>query len=119
MDAGLGVSMRLMKEPEGARPWPMDGRRVRRVMEGLRVLDTDGRRLGEQGAGEPGWTVAAQLEIALNVLERRRWTWVVVGRAGRGARGGEGRGWARFFNAGGVARKANWTLGNWAAISNS
>ena len=115
MDAGLGVSMRLMKEPDGARPWPMDGRRVRRVMDGLRVLVTDGRRLGEQGAGEPGWTVAAQLDILLNVLERRRWT-RVVGRAGRGARGGEGRGWARFFNAGGVARKANWALGNWTAI---
>ena len=84
-------------------------------MDGLRVLVTDGRRLGEQGAGEPGWMVAAQLDILLNVLERRRWT-RVVGRAGRGARGGEGRGWARFFNAGGVARKANWALGNWTAI---
>jgi len=45
----------------------MDGRRV---IEGRREEETDGRRCGECGAGDPGWTWAAQLAMLANALER-------------------------------------------------
>lgn len=46
------VSTMWIKEPEAARWW--EGRRFRREKEERRELDTDGRRCGDLGAGEPG-----------------------------------------------------------------
>lgn len=43
-----------MKEPEGARPCEIEGRRFKREKEERLELDTDGRRCGDLGAGEPG-----------------------------------------------------------------
>ena len=43
-----------LKEPEGALPCEMEGRRLRREKEERRELDTDGRRCGDLGGGEPG-----------------------------------------------------------------
>jgi hypothetical protein len=51
----VGVSRKLRNDPVVKRMEVTDGRRPR-VMEDLRVLETDGLRCGECGAGEPGWT---------------------------------------------------------------
>lgn len=94
-----------MNEPEGARPWEMDGRRLRREILGRRdeLLVIDGRRCGERGAGDPGWTWDAQATIAENEAGTG---------GGGGGPGGAGRGavgLGRFLcvAGGGFARKAN------------
>lgn len=101
----VGVSMIWINEPEGARLWEIDERRLCREMLGRRdeLLVIDGRRCGERGAGDPGWTCAAQATI----VEKEAGT----GGGGRGP-GGAGRGAVgigRFFcvGGGGFARKAN------------
>lgn len=101
----VGVSMIWMNEPEGARPWEMDERRLCREILGRRdeLLVIDGRRCGERGAGEPGWTCAAQETM----VEKEEG----AGGEGRGP-GGAGRGAVgvgRFFcvGGGGFARKGN------------
>lgn len=83
--------MKVRNEPEGVQEWVMEMEGRRPIIEGRRpVMDerrvTEGLRLGERGAGEPGWTSAAQEAMAENVLERRR----MVG-PGTGGRGRVGR----------------------------
>jgi hypothetical protein len=67
----------MNEEPEGARPWEMDGRRLKRDMEERReeVLVIDRRRWGERGAGEPGWTCAAHARMPELGFERMRTGW--------------------------------------------
>jgi len=92
-----GVSRIFRNDPEAKRTEAMDGRRPR-VIEGLRVLETEDR--GDWGGGDPGWTCCAQLAMAVTVLERRR--------DGEGGipDGGRGSPWVgRFFCWGGLARK--------------
>ena len=48
------VSTKWIKEPEAALACEIEGRRLRREKEDRRELDTDGRRCGDLGAGEPG-----------------------------------------------------------------
>jgi len=74
-----------------------------RVREGFRRLDADGERWGVEGvsgAGEPGWTWAAQAAIfAEKVAERGTYGSWLVGRAGRSMVG-------LFFWGGGWDRNA-------------